>query len=99
MRDTSTCPKCESRRQWIIEPFRVPSETVQGDEVRVVNDLPAGRQGLFRQAAPQGRFDLYVCADCGYSELWARELEGLRHAPEHGVRLRDQSDPSKGPFR
>jgi predicted nucleic-acid-binding Zn-ribbon protein len=99
MKESSTCPKCRSRRQWVIEPFRVPSETGAGATLRVVNDQPKPGSSLFRAASPHGSVDLYVCADCGFSELWARDFATLSHDPAAGVTFRDQSDAPQGPFR
>jgi predicted nucleic-acid-binding Zn-ribbon protein len=99
MKHSASCPKCQSRRQWVIERFRTPSERATGDELRVVNDQPLRDASFFRAARPMGCFDMYICADCGFSELWARDFEDLVANPAEGVVLRDNSDPRQGPFR
>lgn len=99
MKHSASCPKCNGRRQWVIERFRTPSERATGDELRVVNDQSLGEAAFFRSAHPTGYFDMYICADCGFSELWARDFEDLVASAADGVVLRDNRDPPKGPFR
>ena len=59
---------------------------------------PAGIFGL-RQANPQGQFDLWLCAACGFSELWASNIAGLKENPDAGVKLVDTTAEPQGPFR
>lgn len=100
MKRTQQCPKCQGRRLWLIEPFRVPSEVAAGQTLPVLTHQPQPG-GLFAiaRANPQGRFDLWVCDACGYCELWASGLSGLRHDPAAGVRLVDTTAEPSGPFR
>jgi predicted nucleic-acid-binding Zn-ribbon protein len=99
MKESAACPKCRGRRLWVVEPFRIPSENMGGTELRMVVDQPEPGEGIFRRSRPQGCFDLYVCAGCGYSELYARDLGTLRESSAQGVSLRDNTDPHAGPFR
>lgn len=99
MKRSLQCPKCDGKRLWVVERFRVPSETAAGAELPVVTHQDG--KGIFAitRSAPQGRFDLWVCGGCGYSELWAAGIEGLRPNPEAGVRLVDSTVEPAGPFR
>lgn len=36
-----------------------------------------------------GAIDAYVCAACGFTELWSRDLDNLAHHPEDGVHFID----------
>lgn len=83
-----------------METFRIPSETAEGVALPVVPHQKgsAGRFSLGR-VSPQGRFNLWLCEACGYSELWAEDVAGLRHDPEAGVRLIDNTPDAEGPFR
>lgn len=96
MKNSARCPKCESRRLWIVEPFRVPDDT-NWPALPVATRLVGG--AFLTQVVRMGGFDLYVCADCGFSELWARGLEEMEPSAETGVTLRDTTDPEQGPFR
>jgi predicted nucleic-acid-binding Zn-ribbon protein len=98
MKESATCPKCDGRRLWVIERFRVPSDHPEGTPLSAVLDQPEGG-GIFRSVRAVGGFDMHICGDCGFSELWARDIEGLVARPSEGVRLDDQSDPEQGPFR
>jgi hypothetical protein len=101
MKRTHICPKCDGRRIWVVEPFRVPSETARGAVLSVVphqEDAKAGFFGMSRVNSV-GRLDLYVCAGCGYSELYALDFENLRADNQTGVRLLDASSAPAGPFR
>jgi predicted nucleic-acid-binding Zn-ribbon protein len=95
------CPKCAARRIWVIESFRIPSETAQGAVLSVVPHQQSAGGGFFAMArvAPVGSFDAYVCAGCGYSELYAKDFSELREDPARGVRLLDASTAPAGPFR
>ena len=97
MKQSAACPKCTGRRIWVIAPYVAADDT--SSEMRVVPDQPPDTPAMFRQINPQGRLDLYVCAACGYSEFWARELDDLEPRPDRGVRMWDNTDPSQGPFR
>ena len=101
MKRQLACPKCMGRKIWVIEPFRIPDETLTGKGLPVVPHQPEAKEGFFAlpRSAPRGEVDLYVCDGCGYSELWARNHRGLVEAPERGVRLLDSSTNTAGPFR
>jgi hypothetical protein len=95
------CTKCDGKRIWVVEAFRVPTETAQGQVLPVVPHQGESFGGFLALARikPVGHFDLYVCDACGYSELWAAELGGLRPDPDKGVRLLDSATKPEGPFR
>lgn len=101
MKRHQRCIKCNGSTLWLVDPFRVPGEAAQGHELAVVPHQEGERAGLFAFAKvrPVGRFELWVCASCGYSELWAKDLEALRESVGDGVRLIDASVAGEGPFR
>ncbi|MEZ4410938.1 MAG: hypothetical protein R3A52_31340 [Polyangiales bacterium] len=100
MKRTQQCPKCQGKVLWVVERYRIPGEYAGGTELPVVANQQE-EEGFFSIArtSPQGRFDLWVCEGCGYTELWARDLKNLRDAPEHGVRRIDTTTQGAGPFR
>lgn len=79
----------------------MPSETAQGAVLPVVAHQAPEGGGFFamHRVSPVGRFDAYVCATCGYSELYAHDFEELRENPANGVRLLDGTAAPAGPFR
>lgn len=84
-----------------MESFRIPSETAQGAVLSVIPHQQAESTGFFAIARmkPVGRFDVYVCDGCGYSEMYASGIEELRADPSRGVRLLDATTAPAGPFR
>ncbi|MFO0628828.1 MAG: hypothetical protein U0325_24855 [Polyangiales bacterium] len=97
---TQQCPKCQGRRLWVVERYRIPSEYAGGAELPVAaNQQEPGGMFSLPRATPQGCFDLWLCEACGYTELWARDLQGLREDPAHGVRRVDTTADPEGPFR
>ncbi len=102
MKNLHRCPKCDGKRIWVIEKFRIPSESVvRGLPLAVLPHQPAETASFFglEKVNPQGQIDLYLCDGCGYSELWAEGFRGLVASPQRGVRLLDTSDAQEGPFR
>ncbi len=101
MKESLRCPKCDSRRLWVIDPLRVPGEVKEGDRLRVVNHQVPDSEGFFAigRRAPVGHFVAYICASCGLSELYADDIDQLEADPQRGVRLIDNTDPHQGPFR
>src|SRR5512139_3338064 len=101
MQRSLKCPKCGGVKIWVIERFRVPSETAEGQELSVVPHQREMTRGMFAipRISPRGHFDLYACDACGFSELYARDLASLDPDPERGIRLVDATEPQKGPFR
>lgn len=101
MRRTLKCPKCGGVRIWVIERFRVPSESSEGQELAVVPHQAEMTRSLFGipRQSPRGHFDLYACDGCGFTELYARDLSSLVPDPARGVRLIDSAEDPQGPFR
>lgn len=100
MKQSLKCPKCDGARIWVIERFRIPSETASGQELPLVPHQEGATGFLgFSKLAPHGAFDLWACDACGYTELYARDLSGLKPSEERGVRLIDAAVEPKGPFR
>ena len=103
MKNHLRCPKCAGKRIWVIEKYRIPGEAAEGRELPVLPHQPAGPAGggflSLARVAPVGRFDLFLCDGCGYSELWASGFRELVADPARGVRLIDTSHTNEGPFR
>jgi predicted nucleic-acid-binding Zn-ribbon protein len=91
MKTTLTCPKCSAGKIWRIDRFTTPGEYQGGSEMRMVID-----RGLERPLTA-GRFDAYVCHDCGYTEFYARDRAELRHEPLAGVHLLERAGTA--PYR
>jgi predicted nucleic-acid-binding Zn-ribbon protein len=88
MKNTQTCPKCASKKLWLISPLRTIHEYAPGTHpLNLDYDQKVGNNFLTRHKAPAGKFDAWVCAECGFSELWATDIDKLVHAPERGIRL------------
>jgi hypothetical protein len=101
MRNTGRCTKCSGGRLWRIERIGVKDpQYSNGDNVplsavaRRGYTLPSDR---FPTAYDGGHVDAYVCAACGYTELYWQGYERLLHNPQDGVHLLEA--PTEGPFR
>jgi predicted nucleic-acid-binding Zn-ribbon protein len=100
MKNLLRCPKCAGKRIWVIEKYRIPGEAAEGRELPVVPHQAAGSSFMrLARVTPIGSFDLFLCAGCGYSELYASNFRELVADPERGIRLIDTSETSEGPFR
>lgn len=101
MKSSLRCPKCDGKRIWVLERWRIAGESAEGRELSVVTHQPEAKSSFFAsiKLSPRGHFDLFACDGCGYSELWAGGLDDLVPDPERGIRLVDGSDPSRAPFR
>ena len=99
MRNHHSCPKCRGRRIWKIEQLETKdpgSDTSRGDPIMLAvgRTTPATREpstwkGDGSTTYNAGVVDAWVCAGCGYTELWSRGLESLVHNPDNGVYLID----------
>jgi len=90
MKQSQSCPKCESRRLWRIDEFAAeegggPPAPLRAVVRRVDPDKPGffGKPGTYTA----GYVDAYVCTQCGYTELWTRGFDELVHNPAAGVHL------------
>lgn len=99
MRHSRVCPKCQSQKIWVIEAFGVKDGSVTyGGKLalRIVARDPNKKKGWLgvEDSYDAGYTDAWICAHCGFTELWTRDLKGLVHNPEGGVHLLDgEADP------
>lgn len=91
MKNSLACPKCESRTLWRIEDFRTGPEF--GGELPVAAWRMAGIVGK-----RVGRFEAFVCSQCGYTEFWATSIEELQPKPRKGIHFIDTT-PQQSEYR
>ena len=92
MKNSRKCPKCQCTRLWVVEPLRTVYEYSPGTlPLHLDYDQVEGTNFLNRSKRQVGTLDAWICADCGFTELWAKDLQKLQHAPERGIRLIDFS--------
>ena len=90
MKKTKTCPKCAGNRLWLVDPLRTTYDNAPGTiPLHLDHRRPAGKGWLGTKTEDVGTLALYVCASCGYSELWASDLERLRPNEKAGITLVD----------
>lgn len=101
MPTTAACPKCSGKKLIVAElrDVQVPSE----GPVRAYTIPAIGfNAGLFSEAKTLGSFESWICAACGYTEFYAKDLGDVDElAAQHpaDVRIVDSTDQTKGPFR
>jgi predicted nucleic-acid-binding Zn-ribbon protein len=103
MRDSQTCPKCEGRKLYVVDPVKQP------DPARVARPLVPATGLVLSEGAEAvlpveaGTFQAWICAKCGYTEFYARDanevLEILAQLRNQGVRIVENESVSKGPYR
>lgn len=98
MKNSKTCSKCAGKKLWVIDPLRTTYEYSPGTiPLHLDHNRPVGEGWLGTKTEDVGRLALYVCAACGYSELWAGDLERLRPNANAGIALIDGSTgPAQG---
>lgn len=105
MKTSRMCPKCRSRKLWVIE--RVEQQDCQYSKTNPLNVTaqyaPSGKVGLFgeeTQKVEAGFFEAWVCAECGFTEWYARDvnqaLAYLASRPNAKVHYLDAGAPSTG---
>ncbi|WP_433042091.1 hypothetical protein [Dactylosporangium sp. CS-033363] len=97
MRTTRRCVKCQCPRLWQIDPFLIPD----GDSSNVAVPLPpitrlgsgSATGAELRRRRQAGRFELWICTACGYTEWYAHDvnetLAALAQNPRSGVHHHD----------
>ncbi|MER7279073.1 hypothetical protein ABT369_32005 [Dactylosporangium sp. NPDC000244] len=97
MRMSRHCVKCQCPRLWQINPFMVPDN----DSSNVVLPLPgisrlhsgAAVGAELRRRLEAGRFEVWICTACGYTEWYAFEvndaLARISQNPHSGVFYHD----------
>lgn len=114
MKTTLRCAKCDHPRVWHIDPVCGPDDSSLGVvPIRVATANLKRKRGtgwLAPRRPPVrisvGYFEAFVCEACGYSELYAKDLEKLAWIAG-GVKSRQQAVHSSvelleapgGPYR
>jgi hypothetical protein len=108
MRNTHTCPKCSSRKLFVIGCVQQPHHGFEsGSNTLVVHsrNIPTGRKTLgipTTERVAAGYFEAWVCSICGFTEWYARQanedLARMAQHPESGVLFIDGDAPAS-PYR
>jgi predicted nucleic-acid-binding Zn-ribbon protein len=96
MRTTATCPKCSGKKILVAE---LRDDT--GDFPHRARPVPVVAWNV-GPISTIGRFESWICAACGYTEFYAKDLgdvDELAAQLPNDVRIVDSASPKKGPFR
>jgi predicted nucleic-acid-binding Zn-ribbon protein len=89
MKTSGRCPKCEGQRIWRIEEVGVKDPQFSNGGNLPLQAVHRKTNEAFPSRYDAGSVDAYVCAACGYSELYWRGLDALQHNPSSGVHMLD----------
>jgi predicted nucleic-acid-binding Zn-ribbon protein len=111
MRKSQQCLKCDGRKFIVNSEMRQP-DWDSNNVTAPFCVLAAGRDFPGTDAvtgattnsdrAHMGRFESWICMGCGYTELYATDLEDVvrfAHRYPSLVRIHDAEPPTAGPFR
>lgn len=95
MKNATACLKCEHEEIWRIDPvcFYDPRSATTIDALplacRMIENPDAGLLERPTKRALVGALVAYTCASCGYTELYARDIEDLPKLQqgEHGSKV------------
>ena len=106
MKKELICPKCQGRTFYAVETATIPAhDSVNGAEPLTVAAayMKTGKSGLLGDEYARYHADVeaWVCASCGYTELYTTKLQNLRYMVKQSggnVRFVDAT-ATKGAFR
>jgi len=100
MKNSGKCIKCNNKRLWIVDEVKQPDFERDNCtwKMTVTSHSFRGADGSFgaRRISP-GSFQVIVCAECGYTEWYAYNFDGLKDVP--GARLVGDDNSDCGPYR
>jgi predicted nucleic-acid-binding Zn-ribbon protein len=100
MKENHECPKCKGRRMWIIDQLTLCLNT---GATYLDTAVPVAliKRSKWTLGKTMGTFQLYVCAACGYTEMFAVGIDALQPNPDLGIHLFDgEPKPgTEGPMR
>jgi predicted nucleic-acid-binding Zn-ribbon protein len=111
MRTTSRCPKCRCGQLFVVEQMAQPHD---GSVNRIIPlsvtclDTSAAELGLEknRYRAAVGRFEAWICANCGFTEWYAKDVRDVLwrylqqgRTENAEVRFVDADAGKPGPYR
>lgn len=105
MKETGLCPRCKGHRFYIIEEATIPDPRYANsfEPLTLAGALlPTGEQGFLGDKLEKCLVSLeaWVCAGCGYTDLYARDLESLsRMATAGKANVHFVERQAKAPFR
>lgn len=73
MSERSPCAKCGHEKLLIVSPFQIRNYEYANSQKTMPVALSSGGE-----EHDGGAFELRVCASCGFSEWWARDLAAVR---------------------
>jgi predicted nucleic-acid-binding Zn-ribbon protein len=108
MKTSLQCPKCASRKLWVVE--QVQQVDASGENADRVVTTPLGLTGARLgeggsqwRVSTVGRFEAWACHACGYTELYAHDFASvfaqLAANPANGIRFVDASAAPPGAHR
>jgi predicted nucleic-acid-binding Zn-ribbon protein len=99
MKTTHTCPKCRSRKFLVTPEFKIPDPSASNTTFPVP-PFTARIAGFIGDRASAGTFEVWTCAQCGFTEWYAKGLETLDLSKMEGqVQFFDASAPAGGGYR
>ena len=104
MKEHERCPKCSSRKIYVVRAVSLLSE---GHEVVALpvalasHWMESGLAGGSTKILKGGEFEAWVCAKCGFTEWYAQKVHQLERLAEHtsAVRIIDHGPAEGGPYR
>ena len=107
MRESKTCPKCRSRKIFVVKEVGNEhaeySKTVPLPVAVVELESGGGFFGGSSKICQAGRFEAWVCAKCGFTEWYAGGLAEIERLAKKssGVRIIDEEEagPASEPYR
>jgi predicted nucleic-acid-binding Zn-ribbon protein len=106
MRESETCPKCRSRKLFVVKEVGNEhadyAKTVPLPVAVVTLPTGGGLLGGSAKVVQAGRFEAWVCSKCGLTEWYAHDLEEIARLAEtsSGVRVIDhEAETGAGPYR
>jgi predicted nucleic-acid-binding Zn-ribbon protein len=98
MRTTATCPKCSGKKLFVAKLESAGSSEVGYRRGLSTFAIPA----VLIKGTAVGHFESWICAACGYTELYAEDLDKVARLAEKWpdqVRIVDTTNAEGGPFR
>jgi predicted nucleic-acid-binding Zn-ribbon protein len=89
MRSRRICPKCQGRSFYVLQPARMPDgQTANGTlPIALAAEYKSKGQARFLSDPHEmiaAEVDSWVCAHCGFAELYARDVRVLAYLASTG---------------